>query len=79
MIARSQTALKPQPQLADPLLVLRARAEARARLWAACEFDMIDAVDPLQAYAVASGLVDQLGQDAVQRVLAAAFESQPWP
>jgi hypothetical protein len=77
MKARSQAALKQRPQLVDPLLVLRARAEARAQLWAACEFDMPEAVDPLQAYAIASGLVDRLGQDEVQRVLAIAFGGRP--
>jgi hypothetical protein len=77
LTARSQAALKQRPQLVDPLLALRARAEARAQLWAACEFDMPDAVDPPQADAIASGLVDQLGQDAMQQVLAAAFGDGP--
>jgi hypothetical protein len=31
-------------------------------------------VDPLQAYAVESGLVAMIGQDAVQRILADAFQ-----
>src|SRR5262249_8816061 len=35
-----------------------ARAEARALLYAAGEFDLPDAVDPLQAFAAESGLVD---------------------
>lgn len=61
----------------DPLTVFKARAEARAILWAACEFDTPGAVDPLQAYAIASGLVDRLGQDEVQRVLAIAFGGRP--
>ena len=55
------------------LCVLIARAEARALLYAAFEFDLPDAVDPLQSYAVESGLVDEIGQGAVQGILAAAF------
>jgi hypothetical protein len=47
--------------------------EARAYLWAACEFDLHEAVDVLQADAVASGLVAEIGQDAVQAIMAEAF------
>jgi hypothetical protein len=57
----------------SPLCVLVARAEARALLYAASEFDLPDAVDPLQAFAAESGLVDEIGQDAVQAILAAVF------
>ena len=57
----------------SPLCVLITRAEARALLYAASKFDLPEAVDPLQAYAVQSGLVDAIGQDAVQAILAAAF------
>jgi hypothetical protein len=57
----------------DPVLVFQARAEARAILWQACEFDLHTAVDALQADAVASGLVARLGQDAVQEILRNAF------
>jgi hypothetical protein len=61
--------------MADPIKVLEARAQARAYLWAHCEIlDLIEAVDPLQDYAVRSGLVDTIGQDAVQAILAAAFQ-----
>jgi hypothetical protein len=56
----------------SPLCVLIARAEARALLYAASEFDLPEAVDPLQSYAEESGLVDEIGQD-VQSILAAAF------
>jgi hypothetical protein len=42
------------------------RAEARAYLVAAGEMSRHDAVDGLQESAVDTGLVDQLGQDAVQ-------------
>jgi hypothetical protein len=57
----------------SPLCVLIARAEARTLLYAAGEFDLPDAVDPLQSFAVESGLVDEIGQDAVQAILTAAF------
>jgi hypothetical protein len=57
----------------DPLKVLVARAEARAMLWAAGEFDLHAAVDELWAAAVRDGLVDRLGPDEVQRILAEAF------
>ena len=57
----------------DPIMVFRARCEARAILWAACEFDLRTAVDKLQADAVRDGLVDALGQDRVQAIMADAF------
>jgi hypothetical protein len=58
----------------DPLLVFLARTEARAMLFAAREFDLHTAVDVLQLYAAESGTVDRIGQDAVQAILAHAFE-----
>jgi hypothetical protein len=57
----------------DPLEVFVARAEARAMLWAAYEFDLHEAVDVLQRDAERDGLVDELGQDAVQAILSRAF------
>ena len=57
----------------DPLAVFKARAEARAILWAACEIDLHEAVDELQAAAVRDGLIERPGPDAVQRILADAF------
>jgi hypothetical protein len=57
----------------DPLEVFVARAEARAMLWAAYEFDLHEAVDVLQHDAERDGLVDELGQDAVQAILSRAF------
>jgi hypothetical protein len=56
-----------------PLEVFRARAEARALLWQAGEFDLHEAVDVLQAAAVRDGLIDAIGQDAVQAIIAEAF------
>jgi hypothetical protein len=57
----------------DPLLVFEARAEARAILWAEGEMDLHEAVNILHYAARRAGLIDQLGQDAVQRILADAF------
>jgi hypothetical protein len=59
----------------DPLEVFVARAEARAMLWAAYEFDLHEAVDVLQRDAERTGLVAAIGQDAVQRIIRDAFHS----
>jgi hypothetical protein len=58
---------------ADPLLVFLARAEARAHLVSCGYMDLIEAIDGLQAAAERTGLVDELGQDGVQRLMATAF------
>jgi hypothetical protein len=50
-----------------------ARAEARAILWQCGEFDLHEAVDVLQAAAETDGLVSEIGQDAVQGIIAKAF------
>ena len=68
--ARSKPAARP-----SALAVLVARAEARALLWQAGEFDLQIAVDELQAAAERNGLVAQLGQDAVQAIITKAFEA----
>jgi hypothetical protein len=60
-------------QTVDPVAVFIARAEAKALLFASGEIDLIEAVDALQAAAVASGLVADIGQDQVQEIMAAAF------
>jgi hypothetical protein len=65
--------IRQQQMRLDPLEVFVVRAEARALLWAAGEFDLHEAVDKLQADAVRDGLVDRIGQDAVQRILADCF------
>ena len=69
---------KPKPwRRADtaptPFDVLWARAQTRAYLWSIGDMSMPAAVDPLQEYAHTSGLVRELGQDAVQTVIATAF------
>jgi hypothetical protein len=66
--ARADSAVRP-----SALEVFTARAEARALLWQAGEFDLHQAVDELQAAAERDGLVAQLGQDAVQKIVADAF------
>lgn len=61
-------------QFADPADVFDARCWARARLWSTCDIpDLLDAVDPLQTYAEASGLIARIGQDAVQKLIGDAF------
>jgi hypothetical protein len=55
------------------LQVFQLRAWARAYLAYACEITLADAVDVLQIDAVHSGLVDQIGQDEVQQILADSF------
>jgi hypothetical protein len=57
----------------SPLKVFIVRAEARALLWQAGEFDLHQAVDELQAAAERDGLVTLLGQDAVQEIISKAF------
>jgi hypothetical protein len=57
--------------------IFRERCESRALLVKACLFDLHDAVDGLQADAVRIGLVDEIGQDAVQRMMADAFAIVP--
>jgi hypothetical protein len=60
------------------LAVFEARCKAQAALVAAGEFDLHDAVDALQAAAVATGLVAAIGQDEVQRIMARAFGPSAW-
>jgi len=60
-------------QAVDPVAVFIARCEAKALLFACGALDLLDAVDELQASAVANGLVGELGQDQVQEIMAQAF------
>src|SRR5262249_41021395 len=53
----------------DALEIFRARCEARAMLVTVSEMSLIDAVDELQAAAVADGLVAAHGQDEVQAIM----------
>jgi hypothetical protein len=56
-----------------PLDVLALRAWARAYLWSIGELTQREAVDALQHDAERDGLVEQIGQDGVQRILSDAF------
>jgi hypothetical protein len=47
--------------------------EARAHLFAVGELDLNDAVDVLQEHAVRHGLVAEIGEDAVQAIIAETF------
>jgi hypothetical protein len=57
----------------DALKAFELRCWARAELWAACEFDLHEAVDVLQHAAERDGLITRIGQDAVQAIMASAF------
>jgi hypothetical protein len=57
----------------EVVAAFRLRCEARAFLVAEDELPLHDAVDELQASAVASGIVDTIGQDAVQTIMSDAF------
>jgi hypothetical protein len=57
----------------QPMLVLLARAEARALLYAACEFDLEEAITPLTRYAFDSGIVDQIGAERAYAIVRQAF------
>lgn len=62
------------PALID---VLELRAWARALLLAEREIESVaEAVDPLQAFAVASGLVAQIGADAVHQIITQEFQDR---
>jgi hypothetical protein len=60
-----------------PVLVLRARAEARSLLFRCGEFTLGDALDPLFAYAHKAGLVKMLGSEAVEDIVYDAFGIEP--
>jgi hypothetical protein len=66
--ARAYPAARP-----SALEIFVARAEARALLWQAGEFDLHQAIDELQTAAERDGLVTVLGQDAVQEIISKAF------
>jgi len=51
------------------------RAEARAYLWSIGELTLHEAVDVLQADAERDGLIEQIGQDRIQKILAECFAS----
>lgn len=57
----------------SPFLVLLARAEARAILYHAFEFDLEEAIAPLRDYALKAGIVDDIGAAAVMAIIDTAF------
>jgi hypothetical protein len=65
------------PSLAFLQDVFRARCEARAILVEGCLYDLQDALDDLQADAERTGLVYEIGQNAVQKMMAEAFAIVP--
>jgi hypothetical protein len=69
----NQILRQPQEVCVDPLDVFCERATARGYLWAIGEFDLHEAVDTLQTDAARDGLVERIGQDAVQAILSDAF------
>ena len=60
-------------RLVDPVDAFRLRAEARAYLFWIGDIDLHTAVDELQLAAEGDGLVELLGQDEVQLIMARAF------
>ena len=58
---------------ADPVEVFRLRCHSRAKLWHDGEIDLHSAVDELQHAAEASGLIDAIGQDAVEGLMVQVF------
>jgi hypothetical protein len=67
------TLICPSPAL-DPIDVFRLRCEAQATLYRHGEIELCDAVDGLQAIAEDELLVFDPGQDAVQEIIAGAFD-----
>jgi hypothetical protein len=65
-------ARKPAVRL-SALAVFVARGEARAMLWQCGELTLHEAIDELQVAAERDGLIAELGQDAVQAIIAEAF------
>ncbi len=75
---RRPTAL-PSPSQARYRPSLFRTCEARSILVEACLLELLEAVDVLQADAERTGLIDDIGPDAVQRVMAEAFSVVPRP
>ena len=60
----------------DPVQAFCARCEARAMLVDVGMLSLHEAVDELQADAERAGLVEKIGQDATQQIMAAAFAEE---
>jgi hypothetical protein len=57
----------------DDIAVFRAKCIDAAERYATDKVPLLDAVDALHNYAVAYGLDQALGQDAVQQIISDAF------
>jgi hypothetical protein len=64
---------EPPPPIAPAATFFATWCRTRARRWHCGEIDLHEAVDVLQAAAEERGLVAELGQDAVQRLMSEAF------
>lgn len=62
-----------QAECVNPILVLRARAEARAMLYAAGELDLIEAVEPLLQSS--AELIEALGETAARAIILHPFKA----
>jgi hypothetical protein len=74
MSAAPATSTPAEQSRPSALEVFRARASARAHLYASGDIpDLHAAVDALQEHAERHGLVAEIGQDAVQWIISEAF------
>lgn len=65
--------IKDAQQLLPLANILKLMAQAGADSWAVYPLELPDVVDPLQEFAERTGLVAQMGQDAVQAAIAEPF------
>jgi hypothetical protein len=72
-LARSTPFDREPARRVDPLDCFKLRAWSRAYLWAAGEYDLHTAVDHLQRVAERDLLLERIGQDGVQSIIADAF------
>jgi hypothetical protein len=61
------------PEIISAIEIFQLRAWARAVLHEAAVFTLHEAVDPLWAAAERTGLIDELGPDFIQRIIARGF------
>jgi hypothetical protein len=62
------------PAAASPLLILNARAGARAILYASGKIENFNAaIAPLHIYAEGAGLVELIGGEAINQIIVARF------
>jgi hypothetical protein len=57
----------------SPLLILQARAEARAALYRASEFDLEQAIAPLLRYTLEAGVIAEIGAERAFAIIKTAF------